>query len=79
MTARKRLCFTLAGEYWIWRPGTTRWRSYVSFVLHLHKVAAHLALYKDNRYLQIGHHQAYAVDCCVERPAREMNVHAVRI
>jgi ribonuclease HI len=30
------------------------------FVLHLHKVASHLALCRDNRYLQIGQHQAYA-------------------
>jgi hypothetical protein len=30
MTARKRLDFTSAGECWIRRPGTTRWRSYVS-------------------------------------------------
>jgi hypothetical protein len=28
--ARKILCFTSAGECWIRRPGTTRWRSYVS-------------------------------------------------
>jgi hypothetical protein len=41
------------------------------FVFHLHKVAAHLALCRDNRYLQIGHHQAYAVGSCVERLARE--------
>jgi hypothetical protein len=30
MTARKKLCFTSAGECWIRRPGTTRWRSYIS-------------------------------------------------
>jgi hypothetical protein len=49
------------------------------FVLHLHKVAAHLALCRDNRYLQIGHHQAYADGSCVERPTREMDVRTVRI
>jgi hypothetical protein len=49
------------------------------FVLHMHKVAAHLALCKDNRYLQIGHHQAYAIGSCVERSAREMDVRAIRI
>jgi hypothetical protein len=49
------------------------------FVLHVHIVAAHLALCRDNRYLQIRHHQAYDVGSCVERPAREMDVHAVRI
>jgi hypothetical protein len=78
MTARKRLCFTSAGECRIWRPGTTRWRSYVS-VCHLNKVAAHLALCRDNRYLQIRHHQAYAIGSCLERPAQEMDVRAVRI
>jgi hypothetical protein len=49
------------------------------FVIHLHIVAAHLALCRDNRYLQIGHHQAYAVGSCVERPTREMDVRTVRI
>jgi ribonuclease HI len=43
------------------------------FVLHLHKVAAHLALCRDNHYLQIIHPQAYAdkgqalVDLITER------------
>jgi hypothetical protein len=45
----------------------------------MHKVAAHLALCRDNHYLQIGHHQAYAVGSCVERSTREMVLHAVRI
>jgi hypothetical protein len=49
------------------------------FVLHLHKVAAYLALCRDNRYQQIGHHQAYVVGSCVERPAREMDVRVVII
>jgi hypothetical protein len=49
------------------------------FVLHMHKVAAHLALCRDNHYLQIGHHQAYVVGSHVERLAWEMDVHAVRI
>jgi hypothetical protein len=49
------------------------------FVLYLHKVVTHLALCKDNRYLQIGHHQAYAVGSRVERSAREMDVCALRI
>jgi hypothetical protein len=49
------------------------------FVLHLHKVAAHLTLCRDNHYLQIGHHQAYAVGSCVERPTQEMDACAVRI
>jgi hypothetical protein len=48
------------------------------FVLHLHKVAAHLALCRDNRYLQIRHHQAYAVGSYVERPAREMDVRRLK-
>jgi hypothetical protein len=48
-------------------------------ILHLHKVAAHLAFCRDNHYLQVGHRQAYAVGSCVERLAREMDVHAVGI
>jgi hypothetical protein len=49
------------------------------FVLYLHKVVAHLALYRDKHYLQIEHHQAYAVGSYVKRPGREMDVRAVRI
>jgi hypothetical protein len=49
------------------------------FVLHLHKVVAHPALYKDNRYLQIRRHQAYVVGSYVERPTREVDVCTVRI
>jgi hypothetical protein len=49
------------------------------FVLHLHKVVAYPALYGDNRYLQIGRHQAYADSSCVERPTKEVDVHTVRI
>jgi hypothetical protein len=41
------------------------------FVLHLHKVAAHLALCRGNRYLQIRHHQAYAVGSYVESQLRK--------
>jgi hypothetical protein len=49
------------------------------FVLHLHKVVTHLALCRDNHYLQVGRHQAYAVDSCVERPTREVDVRTVKI
>jgi hypothetical protein len=49
------------------------------FVLHLHKVASHPALCGGNRYLQVRHHQAYAVGSCVERPTRKVDVHTVRI
>jgi hypothetical protein len=49
------------------------------FVLHLHKVVAHPALCRDNRYLQIGRHQAYAVGSCVESPTREVDVRTDRI
>jgi hypothetical protein len=49
------------------------------FVLHLHKVAAHPALCRDNRYLQIEHHQAYAIGSCVERLTQEVDVRTVRI
>jgi hypothetical protein len=49
------------------------------FVLHLHKVASYPALCGGNRYLQIGRHQAYTVDSCVERPTQEVDVHTVRI
>jgi hypothetical protein len=49
------------------------------FVLHLHKVAAYPALYEDNRYLQIGRHQAYVDGSYVEWLTREVNVHTVRI
>jgi hypothetical protein len=48
------------------------------FVLHLHKVVAHPALCRDNRYLQIGRHQAYVVGSYVERPTREVDVRTVR-
>jgi hypothetical protein len=48
-------------------------------VFRLHKVVAHLALCRGNRYLQIGHDQAYAVGSYVERLAREMDVRADRI
>jgi hypothetical protein len=49
------------------------------FVLHLHKVAAYHALCGDNRYLQIGRHQAYADGSCVERLTQEVDVRTVRI
>jgi hypothetical protein len=49
------------------------------FVLHLHKVAAHPALCRDNRYLLIRRHQAYAAGSFVERPTREVDVRTVRI
>jgi hypothetical protein len=49
------------------------------FFLHLHKVVAHPALCRDNRYLQIGRHQAYAVGSCVERSTQEVDVRTVRI
>jgi hypothetical protein len=49
------------------------------FVLHLHKAMVHPALCRDNHYLQIGCHQAYAVVSCVERPTRKVDVSTVRI
>jgi hypothetical protein len=33
---------------------------------------------RDNRYLQVGRHQAYAVSSCVERPTQEVDVRTVR-
>jgi hypothetical protein len=49
------------------------------FVLHLHKVGTHPALCIDNRYLQVGRHQAYAVGSDVERPTQEVDARIVRI
>jgi hypothetical protein len=49
------------------------------FVLHLHKVATHPALYRGNHYLQVGRHLAYDVGSCVERLPREVDVRTVRI
>jgi hypothetical protein len=49
------------------------------FILHLHKVVTHPALYRDNRYLQVGRHQAYVVGSCVEMPTREVDVCTDRI
>jgi hypothetical protein len=79
MTARKRLCFTSVGDA---RYGdqVSRDREAMSlFVLHLHEVVTHPALCRDNRYLQIGCHQAYAVGSCVERLTQEVDVHTIRI
>jgi hypothetical protein len=49
------------------------------FVLHLHKVVTHPALCRDNHYLQVGRHQAYAVGSCDERPTQEVDVCTVII
>jgi hypothetical protein len=49
------------------------------FVLHLQKIVTHLALCRDNRYLQVGRHQAYAVGFYVERSTQEVDVRTVRI
>jgi hypothetical protein len=49
------------------------------FVLHLHKVATHPALCRDNRYLQVRRHQTYVVGSCVERLNQEVEVRTIRI
>jgi hypothetical protein len=79
MTARKS-CVLPQQEDARYRDQIPRDREAMSmFVLHLHKVAAYHALCGDNRYLQIGRHQAYADGSCVERLTQEVDVRTVRI
>jgi ribonuclease HI len=46
MIARKRLCFTSAGECWIQRSGTMRWISYVSVLFTCTKLR-HILLFAE--------------------------------